>query len=108
MIEPIITKLSVERISPDLPLTTLDKLRFWVFKLSSWVILILALLIINCGSNRVLDQKPHYELVSFLFDNNYIDQHPKDDLNKEYATFYATEILRSHVDLIWYSDFLIR
>ena len=50
----------------------------------------------------------YYGLIKFLLDNNYIDQHPKDNNYKEYATFYFQNIPTSRIDLIWYSDSLIR
>ena len=51
----------------------------------------------------------YYGLIQFLHDKNYIDQHPKDDNNREYATWYRTPSTpSSRIDLIWYSDSLIR
>src|SRR3954467_5562406 len=50
----------------------------------------------------------YYGFVKFLMDKNFIDQHPKDNNYKEYATFYFQDIPTSRIDLIWYSESLIR
>src|SRR5688572_18985493 len=51
---------------------------------------------------------PFYQLVSFLTERNYIDQSPKDEHGKEFATYYASNTPTSRVDLIWYPDEMIQ
>ena len=62
--------------------------------------------------NKHLEQglrsDPHYELIAFLYNHNYIDQHPKDDLHKEYAKYYSSNVPTSRIDLVWYPDSMIR
>ncbi len=49
-----------------------------------------------------------YELVEFLTEHNYIDQSPKDIQGKSYATYYASNLPKSRIDLIWYPEEMIR
>src|SRR3954467_9239215 len=51
---------------------------------------------------------PFYKLIEFLTNKNYIDQSPKDCSGKEYATYFANNQPTSRIDLIWYSDEMIR
>jgi hypothetical protein len=51
---------------------------------------------------------PFYQLVQFLTDRNYIDQSPKDDNGKEFATFISQNQPTSRIDLLWYPDSMIR
>src|SRR3954462_10987847 len=41
----------------------------------------------------------HFKLIDFLFERNYIDQHPLDEQYKEYATFYSHGSPTSRIDL---------
>src|SRR4051812_14863539 len=50
----------------------------------------------------------HFKLIDFLFERNYIDQHPLDEQYKEYATFYSHGSPTSRIDLTWYPDDFIR
>src|SRR4051794_15610267 len=50
----------------------------------------------------------HYRLIEFLFERNYIDQHPLDARFKEYAIFYSQNSPTSRIDLIWYPDDFVR
>src|SRR5207248_5618584 len=52
----------------------------------------------------------YYQLIAFLTDNNYIDQSPKDISGKNFATFVSstTNLPMSRIDLLWYSDSMIR
>src|SRR4051794_5408867 len=69
----------------------------------------------NLSPSSFLDQQAvsrqnpaHYKLIEFLFEHNYIDQHPLDAHFKEYATFYSQHSPTSRIDLIWYSDDFVR
>jgi hypothetical protein len=46
----------------------------------------------------------HFSLVEFLYNSNYIDQHPKNDIGLEYATLYVNSTPTSRIDSIWYPD----
>src|ERR1043165_6050503 len=48
--------------------------------------------------------RSYFSLVEFLYDNNYIDQHPKNVMNLEYATHYVGHKPTSRIDLIFYPD----
>ncbi|HVI21775.1 MAG TPA: reverse transcriptase family protein, partial [Bacillus sp. (in: firmicutes)] len=50
----------------------------------------------------------HFKLIDFLFERNYIDQHPLDEQYKEYATFYSHGSPTSRIDLTWHPDEFIR
>src|SRR5436190_1986727 len=48
--------------------------------------------------------RSYFSLVEFLYESNYIDQHPKNELNLEYATHYVGPKPTSCIDLIFYPD----
>src|ERR1043166_7616106 len=48
--------------------------------------------------------RSYFSLVEFLYENNYIDQHPKNQMNLEYATHYVGHKPTSRIDLIFYPD----
>src|SRR4051812_17126470 len=50
--------------------------------------------------------RPHayFSLIDFLHEHNYIDQHPKNESQLEFATHYVNQRPTSRIDLIWYPD----
>ena len=51
-----------------------------------------------------LTPKPYLSLVEFLYENNYIDQHPKNGNDLEYATHYVGYKPTSRIDLVFFPE----
>jgi hypothetical protein len=46
----------------------------------------------------------YFSLIAFLFERNYVDQHPVDASGREYATHYNHTSPTSRIDLSWFSS----
>src|SRR5262245_42661622 len=45
----------------------------------------------------------YFSLIDFLITQDFVDQHPRNASDQEFATFYSQDLPTSRIDLIWFS-----